>query len=77
LSRYKITGNDAELIADVAVQAAYAHFTGDENPALRQSLDKSQLELRNRFLYFLLKNNIINNLWKDIPPSDNNVQFGL
>ena len=76
LARYKITGRDAEYLAEAAADAFCAHNAGDENPALRPPFNSSRLGFVSRIAYVKLKP-IIDGLWKDIPPADNNVQLKL
>ena len=76
LARYKITGRDAEYLAEAVALAFCAHNAGDENPALRPPFDSSRLGFVSRIAYSKLKH-IIDGLWKDIPPVDNNVQLKL
>jgi hypothetical protein len=56
--------------------AYHAHYSGDENPALRPFFDKSKLSLWGRFIYSQQKY-VLDGLWNDLPPADNNVSLPL
>ncbi|MDR0443702.1 MAG: metallophosphoesterase [Treponema sp.] len=76
LNKYKVPAKDTDYIANAVGDAYTAHYNGDENPALRPVFDKSKLGLWGRFVYSQ-QEYILDGLWKDIPPSDNNVSFEL
>ena len=76
LKRYKVSDKDTDYIASAVRDAFYAHYKGDENPALRPPFDKNKLEFWGRFIYSLQKY-VIDGLWEDLPPADNDVQLTL
>ncbi|MCL2695815.1 MAG: metallophosphoesterase [Clostridiales bacterium] len=76
LKKYKVSDADADLIADAVGDAFTAHYSGDEDPALRPFLDKSKLSLWGRIVLATQKY-VLDGLWKDLLPEDNNVSFSL
>ncbi|MDR0448402.1 MAG: metallophosphoesterase [Treponema sp.] len=76
LRKYKVSEKDADYIANAVGDAFTAHYSGDENPALRPPFDKSKLGLWGRFIYSQQKY-VIEGLWVDLPPADNNVRINL
>ena len=76
LRRYRASLKDAEHIADAVGDAFHVHYAGDEDPAFRQSFDKSKLGLWGKFIYSQQKY-VLEGLWLDLPPADNNVIFDL
>jgi 3',5'-cyclic AMP phosphodiesterase CpdA len=76
LKRFRVSDKDTDYIANAVGDAFYAHYTGDENPALRPPFDKANLGFWGRFIYSRLKY-VIDGLWKDLPPADNDVQITL
>ena len=76
LRKYKTSIKDAEYIADHVGTAFNVHYAGDENPALRPVFDKSRLGLWGKFIYSQQKY-VLEGLWVDLPPADNNVSFSL
>jgi hypothetical protein len=67
---------DIDYIADAAGDAFSAHYSGDENPALRPPFDEKKLGLWGRFVYGQFKY-AMDGLWADLPPADNNVSLDL
>jgi hypothetical protein len=53
-----------------------AHYAGDEKAALRPHFDKKKLNLWSRFIYSKQKY-VLDGLWTDLYPSDNNVDIDL
>jgi UDP-2,3-diacylglucosamine pyrophosphatase LpxH len=76
LKRFKVSDKDTDYIAGAVGDAFYAHYCGDENLALRPPFDKSRLGLWGRFIYSQQKY-VIDGLWKDLPPADNDVRLLL
>ena len=76
LKQYKVSDKDADYIADAVGDAFSAHYSGDENPALRPPFDTSKLGLWGRFIYSQEKY-ALDGLWTDLPPADNNARFNL
>ena len=76
LKNYRVSDNDAAIIADAVGDAFAAHYSGDENPALRPALDKSQLSLWGRFILFM-QQYVLDGLWEDLHPADNYAYFSL
>jgi 3',5'-cyclic AMP phosphodiesterase CpdA len=76
LKQYKVSDKDTAYIADAVGDAFNAHYSGDENPALRPPFDKSKLGLWGRFVYSQQKYTL-DGLWEDLPPVDNNVRLEL
>jgi len=76
LRRYRVSEKDIAIIADAVGDAFTAHYYGDENPALRPPLDKSKLGLWGRFI-LSQQQYVLDGLWVDLPPADNNVSIRL
>ncbi|MDR0475617.1 MAG: metallophosphoesterase [Treponema sp.] len=76
LKKYKVSGKNADYIADAVGDAFDAHYAGDEDPALRPAFDKSKLNLWGRFIYGRQKY-VLDGLWNDLPPGDNNIRLEL
>ena len=76
LRKYKVPARDAAYIANNVGDAFTAHYSGDENPALRPPFDRSKLGLWGRFVYGMQKY-VMDGLWADIPPEDKNTSFGI
>ncbi|MDR0496724.1 MAG: metallophosphoesterase [Treponema sp.] len=76
LRKYKVSAGDAEYIAGAVGDAFVAHYAGDENSALRPPFDVSALGLWGRFIYSQQKY-VLDGLWEDLPPADNNVRLEL
>ena len=76
LKKYKVSDKDADYIANAVGDAFVAHYSGDEDPARRPALDKSRLSVWGRFILFM-QQYVLDGLWQDLPPSDNNVTFSL
>jgi hypothetical protein len=76
LKKYKVSDKDAAFIADAVGDAFNVHYSGDENPGLRPSFDKKQLGLWGRFI-LSQQQYVLDGLWTDIPPSDNNVRIEM
>jgi len=76
LKKYFVSDKDADYIANAVGDAFYAHYAGDENPALRPPFDKSKLGLWGRFIYSQ-EEYVVDGLWADLPPADNDVDLKL
>lgn len=76
LKKYFVSDKDADYIADIVGDAFVAFYAGDEDPSKRPTLDESQLNLWGRFIYSM-ESYVVDGLWKDLPPADNNVTFSL
>ena len=76
LKKYMVSDKDAEYIADAVGDAFVAHYSGDENPAERPGFDTGQLGLWGRFIFSMQKY-VVDGLWNDLSPADNNVTFAL
>ncbi|MDR1836110.1 MAG: metallophosphoesterase [Treponema sp.] len=71
-----VSGKDTEIISNAVGDAFTAHYSGDENPALRPPLDKSLLGVWGRFV-LNVQQYVLDGLWDDLPPADNNVSLQL
>jgi len=76
LKNYFVSGSDADYIAEAVGSAFYAHYSGDEDPALRPPFDQGRLGFWGRFIYSQEKY-AVDGLWTDLWPADNNVTLGL
>ena len=76
LKKYRVSDKDAEYIADAVGDAFVAHYKGDENPDERAVLDKSLLSFWGRFILFM-QQYVLNGLWADLYPADNDAAFSL
>jgi hypothetical protein len=76
LKKYKVSVKDTDIIADAVGDAFNAHYTGDENPALRPAFDKKKLGLWGRFVYGQ-QQYVLDGLWADLPPADNSARLQL
>jgi hypothetical protein len=74
LRKFKVSEKDIAIITDAVGDAFNAHYSGDENPSLRQSLDKSKLGLWGRFVLGQ-QQYVLDGLWADLNPADNNVKL--
>lgn len=76
LKKLKVPAKDRDYIAEALADAFVAHSAGDENPALRPLFDKSRLGFWAR-LIFSHQEYVLDGLWTDIPPADNNIRLKL
>ena len=76
LKKFKVSDADSHLIADSVGDAFAAHYSGDENPALRPPSPSKELGLWGRFVYGRQKY-VIEGLWEDLEPEDNDVRIHL
>jgi len=75
LRQYKVSEKDIAIITDAVGDAFNAHYSGDEDPSLRKTVDKSKLGLWGRFVLGQ-QQYVIDGLWADLKPADNNVMLG-
>ncbi|MCL2184576.1 MAG: metallophosphoesterase [Treponema sp.] len=76
LRKFRVSENDIAIIADAVGDAFNAHYSGDENPGLRKTLDKSKLGLWGKFV-LSVQQYVLDGLWKDLTPSDINLSISL
>ncbi|MCL2720839.1 MAG: metallophosphoesterase [Treponema sp.] len=76
LKKYFVSDKDTAIITDAVGDAFTAHYNGDEDPTLRPVLDKSKLGLWGRFI-LSQQQYVLDGLWQDLEPADNNVSFRL
>lgn len=76
LGKVLVTGEEADKISGYAAQAFAAHYPGDEDASVRPPFDKKKLGLWSRFIYNRLEF-IIDGLWNDPEPADNDVVLDL
>ena len=76
LRKYMVSGKDAAYIADAIGDAYVAHYAGDEALSLRPEFDEKKLGPWGRFI-FGMQRYVLDGLWTDLPPEDNNVRINL
>jgi hypothetical protein len=76
LKKYLVSRKDTDYIANAVGDAFTAHYSGDENPALRPPFDQSKLGLWGRFVYGQQRY-VLDGLWADLPPADRNAVLRL
>jgi 3',5'-cyclic AMP phosphodiesterase CpdA len=76
LKSYWVSDKDSDIIADAVSDAFVAHYKGDEDPSQRPELDKSRLGLWGRIV-LAVQQYVLDGLWVDLPPEDNNVTLNL
>ena len=76
LKRFLVSKKDTEIIADAVGDAFSAHYSGDENAALRPPLDRSRLGPWGRFV-LNIQQYVLDGLWADLLPADNNARLQL
>ena len=76
LRKYKVSEKDIEIIADAVGDAFAAHYSGDENPALRPKIQKSKLGLWGRVV-LSTQQYVLDGLWQDLVPEDINLTINL
>jgi len=74
LRRFKVSEKDIAIIADAVGDAFNAHYSGDENPSMKITVDKSKLGLWGRFVLGQ-QQYVIDGLWADLNTADNNVRI--
>lgn len=76
LSRFMVSEKDADYLADAVSDAFVAHYAGDADIRLWPEFDPGRLSLWGRVVYATQKY-ILDGLWTDLPPADNNVIIDL
>jgi 3',5'-cyclic AMP phosphodiesterase CpdA len=77
IASYGVDGPEAQRLAAQVARAMAAHMAGDENlPAGQTAIQESGLSLR-AWLGVQFKKDLVNHLWKDLPPPDNNVTLDI
>jgi len=74
LRKFKVSEKDIVIITDAVGDAFNAHYNGDENPSLKNTVDKSKLSLWGRFVLGQ-QQYVIDGLWADLNTADNNVRI--
>jgi len=74
LRKYKVSEKDIAIISNAVGDAFNAHYSGDENTSLRPVIDKSKLGLWGRFVLGQ-QQYVIDGLWADLNPEDNNIKL--
>ena len=76
MKSYFVSDEDADLIAYLMAYAFIAHYQGDEDPSLRPVFDPRQLSPWGHFV-FNTHSYVLDGLWTDLYPADNNTSFPL
>ncbi|MCL1896398.1 MAG: metallophosphoesterase [Clostridiales bacterium] len=76
LKKYKASDADADYIADAVGDAFTAHYSGDEDAGLKPDFDTGELGLWGKIIFSTQKY-VIEGLWEDLPPADNDVAIDL
>jgi len=76
LRKYKVAVNDANYIAEIVGDSFVAHYYGDEDISKKPVIDTSKLNIWSKIVLATQKY-VINGLWNDLPPSDNNCVIPL
>lgn len=76
LRKYLVTAKDAHYLANYVAAGFTAHYKGDENAAACPAFEENKLGLWGRLIYAQQKY-VVNGLWKDLPPADNDVILDL
>ena len=76
LRKYYISEADSKYISNYVGASFIAHYNGDENIKDRPVFDENKLNLWGRVVYSMEKY-VIDGLWQDLPPADNNVILDL
>ena len=76
LIRYHVPQKDAHTIARYVSAGFVAHYKGDEDVAKKPDFDESKLGLWSLAVY-TTKKYVVDGLWEDLPPADNNVTLKL
>jgi len=74
LRKFKVSEKDIAIITDAVGDAFNAHYNGDENASLKKNVDKSKLGFWGRFILGQ-QQYVIDGLWADLKPPDNNVKL--
>jgi 3',5'-cyclic AMP phosphodiesterase CpdA len=77
IQSYGVEPAEAENLGQQVAQAFVAHYTGDESlPAGQKAISTHGLSLRGRIVVTIRKG-LIQGLWRDLAPPDNNVTIDL
>ena len=76
LKKFKVSDSDTELISDAVGDAFSAHYSGDEITSERPALDKGRLNIWGKAV-LMLQQYVLDGLWVDLYPADNNTAFSL
>jgi 3',5'-cyclic AMP phosphodiesterase CpdA len=76
LRSYNVSEEEAQYIATGVGDGFMAHYYGDEDAAARPPFDENQLSVWGRAVYYTQKY-VLEGLWQDVPPADNNVVLPL
>jgi hypothetical protein len=76
LKEYYVSDAGADYIAGIVSDAFYAHYNGDEDTSKRVMIDRSRLNLWDRFIYSQYRY-AVDGLWADLAPADNSVAVSL
>ena len=76
LRKCYVSGKDSNYIADNLGYAFLAHYSGYENIENKPYFNESELGVWGRIIYRLRKY-VIDGLWQDLPPDDNNLIINL
>jgi 3',5'-cyclic AMP phosphodiesterase CpdA len=76
IRRYHVPQDDALSIAGFVSEGFVAHYMGDEDVADKPDFDESKLGLWSRAVYSAQKY-VVDGLWQDLPPDDNNLTLDL
>ena len=77
IASYGVDGPEAQKLAAQVAQAVVAHMAGDEKlPAGQPAIQENGLSLR-AWIGVQVMKGLVESLWKDLPPPDNNVTLDL
>lgn len=76
LRKYFVPEKDANKIADYVGKSFIAHYSGDEDEKKKPAFNEKELGLWSRFV-FSREKYVVDGLWKDLAPEDNNVKLDL
>jgi len=74
LRKFNVSKSDIEIIASAVGDAFTAHYSGNENSFLQKKINKNKLSIWGHFV-LAQQQYIIDGLWDDINPSDNNAKI--
>jgi 3',5'-cyclic AMP phosphodiesterase CpdA len=77
IASYGVDGPEAQKLASQVAAATMAHIAGDEKlPAGQEVIQENGLSLR-AWIGVQIRKDLVESLWKDLPPPDNNVTLDL
>ncbi|MEQ8235456.1 MAG: metallophosphoesterase [Syntrophomonadaceae bacterium] len=76
LIKYRVPEADAQAVASNIAAGFVAHYEGDEDMSARPEFDGSNLGLWSRLVYST-QGYVVDGLWQDLPPADNEVVLDL